>query len=384
MKKIIFSIFILIFISSCGKEDSDVSGSSEEYSIDGEVPGNGHGQIPPGQITAGEWNDLTNWDFWNELIQNQDYSTMPEYWYYNLSDRISINLKNLKSENLIDISLKLIDSNNIIIYESKTDNFGNAELWSALKNDVQIPIENLKIEINGQIFENLIPYSVGINNLVLNTGSQNNEIRIDIAFVVDATGSMSDELEYLKVELVDIIEKVKNQNSNSEINTASVFYRDEGDAYLTRKSEFSEDIEQTINFIDNQSAGGGGDFPEAVHSALNVAVNDLQWSSFARSRVIFLILDAPPHHEFQIISEIHDLVYTASKNGIKIIPVTASGINKETEFLMRYFSIATNGTYVFITNHSGIGNEHLEPTVGEYQVEFLNDLLERLINKYLE
>ncbi len=51
---------------------------------------------------------------------------------------------------------------------------------------------------------------------------------------------------------------------------------------------------------------------------------------------------------------------------------------------MRFMAISTNGTYVFITNDSGIGNEHLEPTVGEYQVEYLNDLLVRLINKYSE
>lgn len=77
-------------------------------------------------------------------------------------------------------------------------------------------------------------------------------------------------------------------------------------------------------------------------------------------------------------------MHGGAKKGIKIIPITASGIDKETEFLMRFFAISTNGTYVFITNHSGIGNEHLEPTVGDYEVEFLNDLMVRLINESLE
>ena len=36
----------------------------------------------------------------------------------------------------------------------------------------------------------------------------------------------------------------------------------------------------------------------------------------------------------------------------------------------------------FVTDDSGIGNDHLEPTVGEYEVELLNDLLVRLINAY--
>ncbi|MDD4641760.1 MAG: hypothetical protein PHF92_10450, partial [Bacteroidales bacterium] len=68
--------------------------------------------------------------------------------------------------------------------------------------------------------------------------------------------------------------------------------------------------------------------------------------------------------------------------GIKIIPITASGIDKETEFLMRLMAMATNGSYVFITNDSGVGNEHIQASVGEYQVELLNKLMVRLIKKY--
>ena len=49
---------------------------------------------------------------------------------------------------------------------------------------------------------------------------------------------------------------------------------------------------------------------------------------------------------------------------------------------MRFFSITTNSTYVFITNDSGIGNDHLIASVGEYQVENLNDLMVRIITKY--
>ncbi len=72
----------------------------------------------------------------------------------------------------------------------------------------------------------------------------------------------------------------------------------------------------------------------------------------------------------------------AAARGIRIVPVVASGIDGNTEFLMRLTAIATNGTYVFITNDSGIGNEHLEPTVGDYEVEHLKDLIVRVIGEY--
>lgn len=38
--------------------------------------------------------------------------------------------------------------------------------------------------------------------------------------------------------------------------------------------------------------------------------------------------------------------------------------------------------YVFLTDDSGIGNDHLEPTPSDYKVEKLNNLIVRLIEKY--
>ena len=46
-------------------------------------------------------------------------------------------------------------------------------------------------------------------------------------------------------------------------------------------------------------------------------------------------------------------------------------------------ALATNGTYTFLTDDSGIGNPHIKPTTDEWEVEFLNDLLVRLINQYV-
>jgi hypothetical protein len=39
---------------------------------------------------------------------------------------------------------------------------------------------------------------------------------------------------------------------------------------------------------------------------------------------------------------------------------------------------------VFITNDSGIGNEHIDASVGDHEVEKLADLMIRLIQKYVE
>jgi len=371
-----FYYVLLFFAFFACNESSDVADSGK---------GNGGQEsVPPGQITAGEWNDLKNWEFWNNLIGNSEFSRMPDYWAFNLNNRISVNIKNQNGENLVNIPIQLLTSDNQILWESKSDNLGNAEFWPFLRNGAQINLSGIKLKINDQYFPQVLSSNEGINQITLATAPAASSKSIEIAYVVDATGSMGDELEYLKVELNDVIARVKQKNVGISIRTGSVFYRDINDAYVTRKIDFSTDISQTVNFISQQKAAGGGDFPESVHTALNVAVNQLQWTASTTSKIIFLILDAPPHYEPQIISEIHELIYTASQKGIRIIPITASGIDKETEFLMRYFSISTNGTYVFITGDSGIGEEHLKPSVGEYQVEFLNDLMVRLINNWVK
>jgi len=203
-------------------------------------------------------------------------------------------------------------------------------------------------------------------------------------FVVDATGSMGDEIRYLQAELSDVIQKAKDRHQDLDLNLGSVFYRDHTDAYLVRSSPLAADHTQTTSFIKDQGAAGGGDRPEGVESALKEAIEMQPWHSEARTRLLFLVLDAPPHHTPEIVKELQDLTKLAAKKGIRIIPLSASGIQKDTEYLMRFLALGTNGTYTFLTDDSGIGGSHLKPTTDSYDVEYLNDLLLRLIDQYTE
>ena len=98
---------------------------------------------------------------------------------------------------------------------------------------------------------------------------------------------------------------------------------------------------------------------------------------------MFLVLDAPPHDDPQIIDRVNSLVAQAAEQGIRIIPIASSGIDKSTEYLLRTMAFTTGGTYTFLTNDSGIGGDHIEATVGAYNVERLNDMMVRIVNGYL-
>jgi len=107
---------------------------------------------------------------------------------------------------------------------------------------------------------------------------------------------MGDEIKYLQEELKDVISNTLSANNGLNIRLGSVFYRDSTDQYLTRTQPLSADAQKTINFIADQSAQGGGDYPEAVDAALEDALAQ-DWSEDAIARIVFLLLDAPPHKD---------------------------------------------------------------------------------------
>ena len=332
-----------------------------------------------GVLTAGEWNDLNNWDFWKNLLNNEIYSAGISEWNLTEINRYSFQVRDNTGSFVANAEISLT-VNQTEIWKTKTDNRGEATLWSGL--DFEELSATISIKDNVENVPNVIEFSQGINEVSLNTAIANEKI-MDIYFAIDATGSMGDEINFLKAELSNVIESVKQQNPVLQMRFGSVFYRDEGDEYLTRDLGFTTDETSLVSFINEQSASGGGDFPEAVHTALDVAITQNTWDSTASSRLLFLLLDAPPHKTQEVVNDLERNLIKAAQDGIKIIPISASGIDKSTEYLMRSFSILTNGTYVFITDDSGVGNSHIEPTVGEYEVQKLNDLLINLIDQYI-
>jgi hypothetical protein len=102
---------------------------------------------------------------------------------------------------------------------------------------------------------------------------------------------------------------------------------------------------------------------------------------------MFVILDAPPHKDSISTKAMQILTRQMAEKGIRVIPVACSAAGgdeygKETEFIMRSIALATNGTYVFLTDDSGIGGSHTAPSTDSYEVEKLNDLFIRLIDQF--
>ncbi len=338
-----------------------------------------------GQLTAGEINDFGKWVLWNDKSQ-QELTEYRKVWNIYPLKRFMVIVQNVAGIPIIGQTMYLLDNKNNIVWTAKTDNTGKAELWSNMFEEKYKDGQSFSIstKLNGMEYNipNAKRFKKGVNHLTIKSDCNLSTV-VDAVFVVDATGSMGDELKYLKEELTDVIRKVKDRNQELTLNLGSVFYRDHGDEYVTRTSELSSDISKTISFIQNQTANGGGDEPEAIDEALEIAVRNMNWSSDARTKLLFIVTDAPPHNGAENLDRIRDITYDAAEKGIKIIPLTASGIDKSTEYLMRSLALCTNGTYVFLTDHSGIGNPHLEPTTDTYDVGKLNGLIIRLFDQFI-
>ncbi|MEL6179802.1 MAG: VWA domain-containing protein [Myxococcota bacterium] len=333
------------------------------------------------RLTAGEWRDLDHWAFWQELFQGEGgerWTQLVKPWGVAPRGRVPVTVRH-QGRPVVDAEVELRDGRQRALWHARTDSKGRAELFAdgakgklsvvVRSGDAQVTVGEVAVGRKEPVRVVLSDAKVAANQL-------------DVMFMVDTTGSMGDELNYLKQELGAVLGRVQETNGEQlKLRTSVNFYRDEGDVYTVRPFGFTTRTKQSIRQIRQQSAGGGGDFPEAVDKALDNGIDQHKWSTSARGRVMFLVMDAPPHGNPKVSKSVQRSVRQAARKGVRIVPVVGSGVDKDTEFLMRSVSIRTGGTYVFLTDHSGIGGKHMKPTIGPHKVELLSAVLERLINE---
>jgi Mg-chelatase subunit ChlD len=120
--------------------------------------------------------------------------------------------------------------------------------------------------------------------------------QLDLVFVVDNTGSMGPYIDVTKRKILEIIRTIKKEELCHRLRVGLVSYRDhppEEDTFVTRKYELTPDTAKIEQNIREMSASGGGDGPEAVSDALNVA-NRMEFLLDA-AKIVVLVADAPPH-----------------------------------------------------------------------------------------
>ena len=96
--------------------------------------------------------------------------------------------------------------------------------------------------------------------------------KVDLTFIVDCTGSMGPHIKQAQKHVRSIAETVARTAFNVKL--ALVEYRDhppEDSSFITRVHDFTSSLTDMKAWVDQMRASGGGDEPESVACALDMA-----------------------------------------------------------------------------------------------------------------
>jgi hypothetical protein len=211
-------------------------------------------------------------------------------------------------------------------------------------------------------------------------------VPLDVLFLLDATGSMGDEIDRLKQTIDTVADRVASLDPAPDVRFAMTLYRDEGDAFVTANYDFTSDVEQFRAALADVVADGGGDYPEALDEGLADALAKPTWRDPAEAiQLIFIVADAPPQVGRQVATPYTDSVVTAIERGIKIFPVASSESDDQAEAVFRQLAQATGAPFVFLSNGAGGaatgGSTGIAST--DYAELALDELVVRLIAEEL-
>ena len=357
--------------------DEPIGGEYYEFSTDEIGSEATNNELPKaGQLTASATFDNVKYNYWKGLVTtNQEgagiFESYERTFAFKTANRIALTFP---KGTIAKVTLLNGEDAEFV---GVTDASGVCYVFAKEERDsYKLKIDYLNASNEVVSFDDEV---TGDKEYTIETIDSKREL-IEIMFVIDATGSMGDEMRYLQAEITDVVRKVKEANDNVRILVGIMVYRDKGDEYITKFNDFTEDVNAQIKYLSMQSASGGGDYPEAVETALTEAANK-QWTSGNSTKILVHVADAPAHDKD--VTTWAEAIQKLAAMGIQILTVASSGIDKQTEYFFRTQSILTNGVYVHLTNDSGIGGDHIEATTEEKEeVELLNDCLVRLINGF--
>ena len=118
---------------------------------------------------------------------------------------------------------------------------------------------------------------------------------LDVALVVDATGSMQQVLSELTERMTVLARTIQRLVPAARIGV--VAFRDvDDDEYVTRHVDLTRNTAKVRDFLASLRAAGGGDWEDGVKEGLESAADDLSWAESAK-KVVILVGSSPPHDE---------------------------------------------------------------------------------------
>jgi hypothetical protein len=204
---------------------------------------------------------------------------------------------------------------------------------------------------------------------------------VDLAFVLDTTGSMGEEIDAVKSTIRTVAARLGTDQTDVRIGL--VAYKDRGDAEVTHVYPFSSDLAAFSRSVARIQADGGGDYPEDMQAGLSLAIDQLAWRSDATARLVVVIADAPPHLDYQDERDYADAARRAAGRGIKMFTVAASGMDATGQVVMRQMAQFTGASNLFVlrggAGPQSVGGGDPQSSCGGSHEQYASGNLDQLI-----
>ena len=178
---------------------------------------------------------------------------------------------------------------------------------------------------------------------------------LEIVFVLDTTGSMGGLLDGAKQKIWSIVNSVQQSAHPPHVRVGLVAYRDHGDAYVTRVTPLTSDLDKIYTTLMTYKAEGGGDGPEDVRQALSDGIRKGGWSARSprTAQVLFLVGDAPPHDDYVQEPDTLTTAAQAAKRGI-VINAIECGSAEDTRVAWQKIASHAEGAFFAIEENGGV------------------------------
>jgi hypothetical protein len=334
---------------------------------------------PAANVRAGEWDDNANYRDYVRWLQQ----TRSGIARLDVSNRQFLVVRDAKGKPVPNCHIGLSTTNGQSADALVTTASGRALLFpramEVYGDTLQATVTCGQAWTMGTIYTDRID---GVTDFVLATERVLPAHRtIDLAFVLDTTGSMGEEIDAVKSTIRAVAARLGSDQTDVRIGL--VEYKDRGDAEVTHLYPFSSDLAAFSRSVAGITAGGGGDYPEDMQAGLSLALDQLAWRSDATARMVFVIADAPPHLDYPDERDYRDTARRAARSGIKIYTVAASGMDTTGQVVMRQMSQFTGASNLFVlrggAGPQSVGGGDPQSSCGGTQEQYASGNLDQLI-----
>jgi hypothetical protein len=361
----------------------ELSGSDRETGTLPTAPGKGLANNQNSNLRAGSVDDNEQWD--DYLLYRLHFADwgIPVH-EIDISERHQFQVTNSDGLPVLGAHLTIADDRGHQLASLHTHANGEALFFPLASANPETQEFFVMVEKGNQSTEYHISREEREHSLILDAPSTAKPIRLDIEFLIDVTGSMSDEIQQLKDNMIQIAEQISELPSQPNVRFGMTVYRDRSDVFVSRTFDFTSDVESFTEELRKVQADGGDDYPESLNEGLHKALYLPEWRIEDTVSLTFLVADAPPHLDYANDYDYAEDVFIAAEKGIKIIPIASSGLNDQGEYIFRQLAQITSGKFLFLTyGAGGAPGDETTHHVDDYSVLSLDQLVVRIVTEEL-